>query len=448
MPGPQAEPVLVPATLGAEQLRRGVVVAWRDGRSGTDDILAQKLDESGNRLWDTTGVMVCGAAFDQWNVQIARGFDPGGALLAWVDQRAFPAPADLYVQSLDSLGAPVPNPAQGTVRMSLELPASERVSAEVFDMAGRRVRRLDAGAWGAGRHTLIWDGRGDDGREVAPGIYLVRVSTPAGEARARGAAALAWITLTSKARIQGGRLSREVDHARVSPAFEPSTAALKRLPTGRARSPWRWLCGDRSLHMPARSWGGSPADPAARHGTGMGPWVCRYQLPVVPFRRGPLAKARRSSHTRKGRPQMKTYDKAAFAAVLGLMLLLSSVAVTSGSTVKLPLGSSSEIPAAEGEAQIHPTRNGNIEIKLRVKHLAPPGRISPGAEVFVVWARGLEPGAEAQNLGALKVDKNLNAKFTTVTAMASFDLFLTCEQAQTALYPSRLELLPVRYPGR
>jgi hypothetical protein len=57
-------------------------------------------------------------------------------------------------------------------------------------------------------------------------------------------------------------------------------------------------------------------------------------------------------------------------------------------------------------------------------------------------------GAESQNLGALKVDKNLNAKFTTVTAMASFDLFLTCEQTQTVLYPARLELLPVRYPAR
>ena len=41
-------------------------------------------------------------------------------------------------------------------------------------------------------------------------------------------------------------------------------------------------------------------------------------------------------------------------------------------------------------------------------------------------------GAEAQNLGALKVDKNLNGKITAVTAMPSFDLFITCEETQTA----------------
>lgn len=428
MSGTQADPAILAVKLGTEFLRRGVVVAWRDGRSGTDDIYAQKLDGDGNRLWDSTGVVVCGAAYNQWNVQIAPGFEVGGALLAWVDQRSFPAPPDLYVQSLDSLGAPsagwpvdglhivtdhatgdlrllpgglvvwtegvdadrrlratrllaggafapgwtdsgvavtpkvgeltladaaldgggglivswfdvversvtntpsialmmqrlgsdgapatgwapggtlvtglppdlgggrlaaqgdggaivtwtgpdggdggvfaqrvlgtgsfhpwwpaegvelcaaagtqslpvtaatdngaivawlderngpatdiyaqfvtaggstglagvadpevqglrlgapIPNPAAGTVRMSLELPAPAPVSAEVFDMAGRRVRHLGSGIYAAGRHALTWDGRDEAGREVAPGLYLVRASTPAGEARAR-----------------------------------------------------------------------------------------------------------------------------------------------------------------------------------------------------------------------------------------------------------------------
>ena len=44
------------------------------------------------------------------------------------------------------------------------------------------------------------------------------------------------------------------------------------------------------------------------------------------------------------------------------------------------------------------TKNGNVQIKLRVKHLAPPGRITPGAQVFVVWARGAEPGAEPERV--------------------------------------------------
>jgi hypothetical protein len=112
------------------------------------------------------------------------------------------------------------------------------------------------------------------------------------------------------------------------------------------------------------------------------------------------------------------------------------------------LGSSPEIPAAEGTARLRATRNGNTEIKLSVKHLAPPARITAGAGVFVVWARGLAPGAAAQNLGALRVDKNLNGKLTATTPMTSFDLFITCEESQTTPTPGTPELLPLNHTSR
>jgi hypothetical protein len=136
-----------------------------------------------------------------------------------------------------------------------------------------------------------------------------------------------------------------------------------------------------------------------------------------------------------------------------LLLVLLSAADVAGAAETFALGASPEIPAAQDTARIQTTRNGNLEIKLAIHHLAPPGRITPGSEVFVVWARGLAPGSEAQNLGALKVDKNLKAKFTATTAMSSFDLFITCEQSQTAPTPAALELLPLHHaspwrPGR
>jgi hypothetical protein len=144
---------------------------------------------------------------------------------------------------------------------------------------------------------------------------------------------------------------------------------------------------------------------------------------------------------------MKNHSRAAGYGAL-LALLLTGVVATAGAAVTLPLGNSSEIPAAQGKVRLSRTKNGNVEIKLSVKHLAPPGRITPGADVFVVWARGLAPGAEAQNLGALKVDKNLNGKITAATAMSSFDLFITCEQTQTATVPATLELLSVHYMSK
>lgn len=131
-----------------------------------------------------------------------------------------------------------------------------------------------------------------------------------------------------------------------------------------------------------------------------------------------------------------------------LAVLLSIALATPIGAVTLQLGSSSEIPAARGAARLKHTKNGNVEIKLRVEHLAPAARIIPGAKVFVVWTRGLAPRAEAQNLGALQVDKNLSAKLTAVTSMSSFDLFITCEQSQTTTAPSLPELLPLHYMSK
>lgn len=137
-----------------------------------------------------------------------------------------------------------------------------------------------------------------------------------------------------------------------------------------------------------------------------------------------------------------------FTSLGALMLVLCAATATASSTTKLPLGSSPQTPAAEGTANMRLTDNGNVEIKLSVKHLAPPGRITAGANVFVVWVRGLEAGAAAQNLGALKVDKNLNGKLRATTALSSFDLFMTCEQAQTVTVPSAPELLPLQYMSK
>jgi hypothetical protein len=55
----------------------------------------------------------------------------------------------------------------------------------VLDPAGRRVATpLDAER-GPGAGGLAWDGRGDDGRRLAPGVYLARLVTARAVATAR-----------------------------------------------------------------------------------------------------------------------------------------------------------------------------------------------------------------------------------------------------------------------
>ena len=47
---------------------------------------------------------------------------------------------------------------------------------EVYDLQGRKVRTLVSGERAAGRHEVEWDGRNDASRQVASGVYLLRLS--------------------------------------------------------------------------------------------------------------------------------------------------------------------------------------------------------------------------------------------------------------------------------
>ena len=131
-----------------------------------------------------------------------------------------------------------------------------------------------------------------------------------------------------------------------------------------------------------------------------------------------------------------------------LAVLLTLVVVAGAAASTMMLGSSPEIPGAEGKVSLKLINNQNTGITLSVKHLAPPERIAPGAAVIVVWVRGLESGALAQNLGALRVNRNLSGNLRAITALRAFDLFMTAEPAQSATAPTGSELLPLHYTGK
>jgi len=63
----------------------------------------------------------------------------------------------------------------GAVRLDFALPRAADVRLAVFDPAGRLVRELAAGAFGAGRHRVAWDGRDAGGLPVSAGSYYCRL---------------------------------------------------------------------------------------------------------------------------------------------------------------------------------------------------------------------------------------------------------------------------------
>jgi M6 family metalloprotease-like protein len=71
-----------------------------------------------------------------------------------------------------------PNPFNPLTSIRFEVPQSTSIDLSVFDARGRRVATLHRGPVDAGYHTRRWEGRDDQGRGVASGMYFARLVGP------------------------------------------------------------------------------------------------------------------------------------------------------------------------------------------------------------------------------------------------------------------------------
>jgi hypothetical protein len=95
--GAQDAPLIVADGAG------GAILTWRDDRSGTAGIYAQRMSASGAPVWTANGIAVCAATGDQES-PVLETDAAGGAYIAWSDLRG--GSRDVYVQRLAPTGAP------------------------------------------------------------------------------------------------------------------------------------------------------------------------------------------------------------------------------------------------------------------------------------------------------------------------------------------------------
>ncbi len=75
-----------------------------------------------------------------------------------------------------SLAQNFPNPFNPSTSIAFELGQAAAVNLTIYDTSGRLVRSLVAGqAFASGAHTVAWNGRDDQGRAAAAGVYLYRL---------------------------------------------------------------------------------------------------------------------------------------------------------------------------------------------------------------------------------------------------------------------------------
>jgi len=83
-----------------------------------------------------------------------------------------------------SLGRNYPNPFNPTTIIPYSLDAPGHVTLIIYNVMGQTVRTLVDSYRSGGTYTALWDGRTDDGRPAAAGVYLYRLDVgPFGESR-------------------------------------------------------------------------------------------------------------------------------------------------------------------------------------------------------------------------------------------------------------------------
>ncbi len=96
----------------------GVMVTWRDGRNGSDDIYIDKISPSGNSSWQVNGVLLSNSNFNKLNPNICSDGN-GGAIVTWQDSTI--NDWDVYAQKINSIGQLQWQPGGEVVSSAIEI---------------------------------------------------------------------------------------------------------------------------------------------------------------------------------------------------------------------------------------------------------------------------------------------------------------------------------------
>jgi len=107
--------------------------------------------------------------------------------------------------------------------------------------------------------------------------------------------------------------------------------------------------------------------------------------------------------------------------------------------IKAPFLNSSVVPAAEGYVKMKIDKNKNYLIKIEIVNLAPPDRLQPPKNAYVVW---MDDGSNnIKNMGQIKssssfMSKALKGSFQNISSFRPIKIFITAESEANIQYPS------------
>jgi len=81
------------------------------------------------------------------------------------------------VPVVTALQSNYPNPFNPSTTIAFDVAKAGRVSIEIYNIKGQRVKTLVNDDYAAGKHNVVWNGDDTSGRKVGSGVYFYRMTT-------------------------------------------------------------------------------------------------------------------------------------------------------------------------------------------------------------------------------------------------------------------------------
>jgi hypothetical protein len=122
------------------------------------------------------------AVDDSGNVYVTGWSQDGGGYDDYCTIKYVQTPSEVKDESGDrerpsefDLSQNYPNPFNPTTKIEFTLAKSGFATLQIYDVLGRKVRTLVSEELSSGYKSVIWDGKNDDGKDVASGVYFYQL---------------------------------------------------------------------------------------------------------------------------------------------------------------------------------------------------------------------------------------------------------------------------------
>jgi hypothetical protein len=163
------------------------IICWNDQSNDTFYIYAQRYYSSGNRKGENYLV----PNFQYFSIYPTVAANTSNIYFAWMDFRR--GNFDIYAKVVDwnwskveedeeinvpnlfALSQNYPNPFNPETQIEYALPKASQVKLTIYNLLGQKVTTLVDEFQTVGFKTVHWDGKDDQGTEVASGVYFYKL---------------------------------------------------------------------------------------------------------------------------------------------------------------------------------------------------------------------------------------------------------------------------------